>query len=102
MAIDIALEALKQALSLEREGIRFYKEASERVRDAGVQKMFLALAGDEQDHQRMITAQLRSLESGKGWSKFSETENVEPVTGAPTLFPKGKPEIDKAVKPVSC
>lgn len=102
MATDVvALEALKQALSLEREGIRFYQEASERVEDIAGQEMFMALANDEQDHRRMLTAQIRSLKVGKGWRPFPQTANVEPLKGPPTLFPEGKVDLEKVVSPGS-
>ncbi|MBF8264742.1 MAG: Rubrerythrin [Dehalococcoidia bacterium] len=101
MAADIALEALKQALNLEKEGILFYKEAAEKVKDAAGGKIFLSLAEDERDHQRILSAQIRSLESGKGWSRFPETEGMEPIKGAPSLFPMGKADVQKAAATVS-
>jgi len=57
-----ALQALKQALRLEREGRDFYLKAAERTLDEKGKAMFLSLADDERIHAETIGRQIESLE----------------------------------------
>lgn len=97
MVTHVALEALRQAVTLEREGIRFYGDAAKRVDDAASVQMFLALATDEKWHQKMLMAQLRSLKADKGWRTFPRAAGPTALSGGPALFPRGKAALDAAI-----
>ena len=95
MATDLALEALRRALVLEKEGMLFYGEASKKVQDAATQKMFVTLLSDEKQHQKMLRAQMQALKENKGWRTHPTTSKARLLEGAPSLFPKGKASLDK-------
>jgi rubrerythrin len=93
-----ALQALEQALSLERDGHRFYIQAAERTVDPKGAEMFRSLADDERLHERMIQNQIDSLSAGKGWTLPQGVGRVQADLETP-LFPKGKLELEKAIRP---
>lgn len=97
MVSDMALEVLRRALTLEREGIRFYAEAARKVEDAASTQMFLTLAADEKWHQKMLMAQLRSLKAARGWRTFPRAAGLATLSGGPYLFPRGKTALDAAI-----
>lgn len=97
MVTESALEALRQAVTLEREGIRFYADAARKVEDAASAQMFLALATDEKWHQKMLIAQLSSLKAAKGWHTFPRAGGPTALSGGPALFPRGKAALDAAI-----
>ncbi|MBI4289235.1 MAG: ferritin family protein [Chloroflexi bacterium] len=95
MATDLALEALRRALVLEKEGIKFYGDAAQKVQDVATRQMFATLANDEKQHQKMLMAQVRSLRENKGWRKYPAAEEAACLAGAPSLFPKDKAALDR-------
>jgi len=62
-----ALAILRRAMENEREGYRFYLEASERSADAAGQGTFRSLARDEERHLAILLVEHDSLVAGKGW-----------------------------------
>jgi len=44
------VEAAKIAISMERNGLKFYADAARKAKDPNVRKVFLALAEDEKEH----------------------------------------------------
>jgi rubrerythrin len=59
-------EGLMKAVKAENDGYHFYSMAARNTDDAKGREVFEALAKEEQDHARFLTAQYRSiLETGK-------------------------------------
>ena len=83
-----ALAVLRRAMENEREGYRFYLEASERSADPAGQGTFRNLARLEEDHLRLLLVEYRSLSAGQGWvdPKEALAREVE-VDIAKPLFP---------------
>ena len=93
-----ALQALEQALGLERDGHRFYVQAAERTVDPKGAQMFRSLAEDEVMHERMIQRQIDSLSAGQGWALPQGVGQVQADLETP-LFPQGKVELERAIRP---
>jgi len=62
-----ALAVLRRAMENERDGYRFYLEASERSADPAGQGTFRNLAHLEEDHLRLLLVEHQSLSAGQGW-----------------------------------
>jgi rubrerythrin len=62
-----ALAVLRRAMENEREGYRFYLEASERSADPAGQGTFRTLASDEGRHLAILLVEHHSLSTGEGW-----------------------------------
>jgi len=92
------LTVLKQALELEQRGHEFYTQAAERIMDPTGKEMLLSLAGDEVLHQKVIQRQIDALGEGKGWVLPEDIPGVDADLRSP-LFPAGKVELDKAIRP---
>jgi len=56
-----ANDILEFAVTLERNGERFYRLAQERIEDDEVKRVFRRLAADEVGHQRVFEGLLRSM-----------------------------------------
>lgn len=95
---NVALNALKQALELEKEGHQFYQKAANRTIDPKGAAMFRSLADDELKHQQMIQRQIDALTKGQDWLDLNEIGDVQVDLQTP-LFPAGKLEIEKAIQP---
>jgi rubrerythrin len=83
-----ALAVLRRAMENEREGYRFFLEASERSADPAGQGTFRTLASDEEKHLALLLVEFNSLSSGEGWVDLEEamTREVEVDISKP-LFP---------------
>ncbi len=83
-----ALAVLRRAMENEREGYRFYLEASERSPDPAGQGTFRSLARDEERHLALLLVEFNSLNAGQGWVEPEEAiaRQVE-VDIAKPLFP---------------
>jgi erythrin-vacuolar iron transport family protein len=93
-----AIAALQQALELERSGYRFYMEAAERTLDAKGSEMFRSLADDEEMHRQIIERQIDALGANEGWVLPEGIKDLEVDLAVP-LFPKGKVDLEKAIRP---
>jgi rubrerythrin len=98
MTTSAAVNALQQALELERSGYRFYTEAAERTQDAKGSEMFRSLASDEVMHQQIIERQIDALSQGGRWVLPEGARDVQVDLSVP-LFPEGKLELEKAIQP---
>ncbi len=94
MVQEPALKALLQAQAVEQEGLQFYRQVAERLQDDKAGLTLIMLARDEQDHLRMVQAQLQALRDGKGWLSFPEVTAVEPIDWDKPLFPKEREALE--------
>ncbi len=62
-----ALAALRRAIENEREGYRFFLEASERSPDPAGQGTFRSLARDEERHLALLLVEHNAISAGEGW-----------------------------------
>lgn len=76
------LEAVKNALEAEKEGMRAYLSLARMTEDPTGKNMFISLAQDEEDHARILEEQASLLEGGLGWCSYSargsEVEKLRP------------------------
>ena len=63
---------LRQGMSLERDGYNFYVQAAGRASSERGKEVFLDLAAQEKDHLRLMLAEYRALEEGRGWIPYEE------------------------------
>ncbi len=63
---------LRRGMSLERDGYNFYTQAAGRASGERGKATFLDLAAQEEDHMRLMLAEYRALEAGKGWIPYEE------------------------------
>jgi rubrerythrin len=84
-----ALAVLRRAMENEREGYRFYLEASERSADPAGQGTFRTLASDEEKHLALLLVEYDSLRAGQSWVALEEAmaREVEVDITKP-LFPE--------------
>ncbi|HID89805.1 MAG TPA: hypothetical protein EYP52_08875 [Anaerolineae bacterium] len=74
---DTPLGILRRGMSLERDGYRFYTQAAERASSERGRRMFLDLAAQEVDHLRLLLAEYRVLEEGRGWLPYKEAMTAD-------------------------
>ena len=96
--VSTSLKALARALGLEQRGRSFYLEAADRTADPRGAETFRSLADDEVLHADYIQRQIDALERGEGWQLPEGFGGGDAALGAP-LFPKGKVDLEKAVRP---
>jgi len=87
-----ALEALSQALKLEREGRAFYLKAAQETLDSQGHAMFLSLADDERRHAEMVERQLYALE-GQGAYVLLPDLKAPPIDLKARLFPPQRKQV---------
>ena len=68
---------LRRGMSLERDGIAFYKHIAENASDPRGKAMFLDLASQEKDHLHLLLVEYQALEAGKGWLPFQAAMETE-------------------------
>jgi rubrerythrin len=92
-----ALAALRRAMENEREGCRFYLEASERSADPAGQGTFGTLASDEEKHLAILLVEYDSLSDGEGWvapeealAREVEVDITKPLFPGEELAPQEK------------
>ena len=65
--LSSAIDAVKTAILTEMQGYELYKGAAERTADPEARRMFHLLAKEEEQHNRMLHDQFRSLMKDKKW-----------------------------------
>ncbi len=65
--LTTAVDAVKTAILTEMQGYELYRGAAERTADPDARRMFLLLAKEEDEHQKMLYDQFRSLMKEKKW-----------------------------------
>lgn len=68
---------LRRGMSLERDGHCFYTQAAERASNERGKAMFLDLASQEVDHLRLLLAEYKALEEGRGWLPYAEAMQAD-------------------------
>ena len=71
------LGVLRRGMSLERDGYSFYTLVAERASDDRGKAMFLDLAAQEVDHLRLMLAEYRAIEEGRGWLPYEEAMKAD-------------------------
>jgi len=96
-------DALKISLSIEKEGLAFYKKAAKLAKDPDAKKLFTRLAEEEEEHIQILIGKghhLRPAISGKHPSSNPDVETLIAKELVGKVFPiaKGKmanvPEVD--------
>jgi len=88
------LSVLRRGMNLEREGYRFYTEAAGRASGGRGRAMFLDLAAQEVDHLRLLLAEHRALEEGRGWLPYEEAMQANSALGPQDLDLPGEEPMD--------
>lgn len=81
-------KALSTALKMEKDGMAFYREASEKTGNVLGKKMFLSFVEDEKRHYHMIEA------LAKGLSIDKELKEAGPAERVRTIFEKARKEME--------
>jgi rubrerythrin len=68
---------LRRGMSLERDGYNFYTQAAERASGKRGKATFLDLAAQEKEHLRLLLAEYRALEEGRGWLPYEEAMQAD-------------------------
>ena len=68
---------LRQGMSLERDGYNFYTQAAGQTSNERGKAMFLDLAAQEEEHLRLLLAEYRALEEGRGWLPYEEAMRAD-------------------------
>jgi rubrerythrin len=68
---------LRRGMSLERDGYNFYVQAAERASGKRGKAVFLDLAAQEEQHLRLMLAEYRALEEGRGWIPYEEAMQAD-------------------------
>ena len=91
-----ALNALREALCHEEEGLSFYRNAAERTIDEKGAAMYAALAEEAQARLALIQRQIAQLEAGGAWDLpecvFACQANLEEP-----LYPRGDKGLHESV-----
>jgi rubrerythrin len=85
-------KALSTALKMEKDGMSFYQEASEKIKNPLGKQMFLSFVEDERRHYTMIGA------VAKGLNIEDELKAAGPAERIRTVFEEAKNEIDTRLK----
>jgi rubrerythrin len=98
-AQDAALNALKQATEIEKEGLEFYTKAAERTTDRAGQEVFRSLAQDEELHLRIVSQQYRVLSESGEWAPSDELAEADVNLDKPLLFPADWEGLQQTIRP---
>ena len=94
--ISNALEILKQAMKMEREGRAFYLKAAQATQDKRGQEIFLTLADDEKAHLALLARQYNTLRGRKRWLDLPEVKRT-PIGLDKSIFPKDREAFAEVV-----
>lgn len=84
------MKSIEIALKMETDAVKFYTEASERVKHPVGKKMFLTIAEDEKNHIRMIEELLKGLEL--------TIREANPIKAVKTIFEELKDSLMQRVE----
>ncbi len=92
------MNALTQAMKLEKDGRSFYLNMVDLVDDESGKAMFRQLAEDEVDHLNYIERQYEALKAGEGWSAIPEMDTGEEIEAVSLVFPPEKQALEELPK----
>ena len=90
------LQALSQALKLEREGREFYLKAARETANQKGRAMFLSLADDERMHLETVERQLRAIEREGAYLELPNVD-VPDIDLDLELFPPQRQEVKERI-----
>ncbi len=94
-----AIEIIKGAISLERDGEKFYLNASENTSDPGGKRIFRTLANDEHEHMKFLNEILETLQGTGEWKEGSKGYyNDEEIQAHLRIFPTDIEKIKKEIQ----
>lgn len=76
-ATENALEVLRTAMQIERDGYAFYRAAAAATRQSSGVKMFLSLARDEMEHLAKLEMAYCSLTKGEQWPSLRHSTHCK-------------------------
>ena len=82
------LEILTRAMIVEQDGYNFYQAAADRVADEKGKKMLRGLAGDEEEHLRILQNEYAKVSQGKPFVDLEEARRTLPAQPELKLFPE--------------
>jgi rubrerythrin len=84
---------LRRGMSIERDGYNFYTLAAKQSSNERGKAMFLDLATQEAEHLRLLLAEYRALEEGRGWLPHEEAMQEDfPLNPADPDLPGEEPQ----------
>ena len=92
------LAALTEALAIEREGEKFYRQAAEGCEEEVTRQTFLALAEQEQAHATYFQVYYDEVAKQKAWPEAAvvELESQDLPAQAQAIFEQAMPELGQA------
>jgi rubrerythrin len=84
-----AIEAIKTAIQMEKDGLRYYKEAAEKTENELAKKTFLRIAKDEAVHLKTFQQMFDTVTGSEEWRDLAE---FTPKVGKVPIF---EGEIEK-------
>ncbi|MDR3134752.1 MAG: ferritin family protein [Deltaproteobacteria bacterium] len=97
-----AWDAFKIAISLEENGLRFYREAAKKF-SGQIADLFISLAQEEEIHKAIFTKFFEGLpaEQPSIYDPENETDDYLKMMASLNVFKDGKAETDKLVATVN-
>jgi rubrerythrin len=88
MANEEILAVLKQGISTELWGLRFYEEAAKRTASADGKKVFESLIVEEKKHLDILRGQWATVNGGKAWASVKEAQALAATVPPSAIFPE--------------
>lgn len=91
------LEALQNAIEMERRGRDIYLDAAERSHDIVTKNVLAELARDEDEHELLITSYYTALQNHQGWPEpTDEARQLDLPARVQEMLEKTKSRLDGA------
>ena len=71
------IDAIKISLSIEKEGLAFYRKAAKRAKDKNVKELFGKLAREEEEHIGILQAKEKFLQPAIAGKATAAWQNVD-------------------------
>lgn len=82
-----AFSILKEAILNEQDGYKFYTELTTKIEDERGRKLFQTLAGDEEEHLRILQVEYGKVSEGGEWLDLENARAERPPDSVLRLFP---------------
>ena len=83
-----ALTVLKQGMSTELWGLRFYEQAAKRTKAEDGKKVFQSLVAEEQKHLEILRGQYASISGKSQWISVVEAMSLAASVNPTDIFPQ--------------